>query len=55
MGKVDIYIKPMEKVQMAQKRVVLLRDVAEVLTEGVSEGEAETLPVFQIPSDRKKT
>ena len=55
MGKVDIYIKPMEKVQMAQKRVVLLRDVAEVLTEGMSAGEAETLPVFQIPSDRKKT
>ena len=55
MGKVDIYIKPVEKVQMVQKKVVLLRDVAEVFTEGMSESEAETLSVFHIPSDRKQT
>ena len=51
----DIYIKPVEKVQMVQRKIVFLRDVADVLTEGVSKGEAENLPVFHIPSDKKKT
>lgn len=51
----DIYIKPMEKVQMVQKREVLLRDVAEVFVGGQTKGEAEKIVVFQIPSDRKKT
>ncbi len=55
MEKVDIYIKPMEKVQMVQKREVLLRDVAEVFVGGQTKGEAEKIVVFQIPSDRKKT
>lgn len=55
MEKVDIYIKPMEKVQMVQKREVLLRDVAEVFVGGQTKGEAEQIVVFQIPSDRKKT
>ena len=55
MGKVDIYIKPVEKVQMIQKKIVLLRDVAEVFTAGDSADEVEILPVFRIPSDRKKT
>ena len=55
MEKVDIYIKPMEKVQMVQKREVLLRDVAEVFVGGQTKGEAEKIMVFQIPSDRKKT
>ena len=55
MGKVDIYIKPVEKVQIVQKRDVLLRDVSEVFVGGQTKGEAEKLVVFQIPSDRKKT
>ena len=55
MEKVDIYIKPVEKVQIVRKREVLLRDVAEVFVSGQTKGEAETLPVFRIPSDRKKT
>ena len=55
MEKVDIYIKPVEKVQMVQKREVLLRDVAEVFVSGQTKGEAEKLPVFRIPTDRKKT
>ena len=55
MEKVDIYIKPVEKVQMVQKREVLLRDVAEVFVSGQTKGETECLPVFRIPSDRKKT
>ncbi|WP_458407468.1 stage V sporulation protein AA [Anaerotignum sp.] len=52
---VDIYIKPMEKVQIIGKQNVLLRDVAEVFVNGRTEGEAEKIPVFQIPDDRKKT
>lgn len=55
MEKVDIYIKPVEKVQIIQKRDVLLRDVAEVFAGGRTKGEVEKLVVFQIPSDRKKT
>ena len=55
MEEVDIYIKPIEKVQMIQKREVLLRDVAEVFVGGQTKGEAEKIVVFQIPSDRKKT
>ncbi|MBQ9090690.1 MAG: stage V sporulation protein AA [Anaerotignum sp.] len=51
----DIYIKPVEKVQMVQKREVLLRDVAEVFVSGQTKGEAEKLVVFQIPGERKKT
>lgn len=54
MEKVDIYIKPVEKVQIIQKRDVLLRDVAEVFAGGRTKGEVEKLVVFQIPSDRKK-
>lgn len=55
MEKVDIYIKPAEKVQIVQKRAVLLRDVAEVFAGGKTKGEAEKMVIFQIPSDRKKT
>ena len=55
MEKVDIYIKPMEKVQMVQLWEVFLRDVAEVFVGGQTKGEAEKIMVFQIPSDRKKT
>lgn len=51
----DIYIKPVEKVQVVQKREVLLRDVAEVFVSGQTKGEAEKLVIFHIPSDRKKT
>lgn len=51
----DIYIKPVEKVQIIEKREVLLRDVAEVFVNGQTAGEAEKLVVFQISSDRKKT
>lgn len=51
----DIYIKPVEKVQMVQKREVLLRDVAEVFVSGQTKGEAEKLVVFRIPGERKKT
>ena len=51
----DIYIMSAEKVQVIQRRVVLLRDVASVFVSGQTKGDVEKLEVFQIPSDRKKT
>lgn len=51
----DIYIKPVEKTQIVQKKEVFLKDVAEVFVSGQRREEAEKLVVFQIPSDRKKT
>lgn len=51
----DIYIKPVEKAQIIQKRDVLLRDIAEVFIGGQTAGEAEKLVVFRIPQEGKKT
>lgn len=51
----DIYIKPVEKVQVVQKRNVQLRDVAEVFLDGQTAGEAEKLVVFRVPEEKKKT
>lgn len=50
-GGVDIYIKPMEKVRIVQKKEVHLKDVAEVYGEdpGIKE-----ITIFRISSDRKK-
>ena len=54
-GEMDIYIKPVEKAQIIQKRDVLLRDIAEVFIGGQTAGEAEKLVVFRIPETGKKT
>lgn len=51
----EIYIKPMEKVQIVQKRTVYLRDIAEILLSGQEAGEAERMVVFQIPKEKKAT
>lgn len=51
----DIYIKPVEKAQIIQKREVLLRDIAEVFVGGQTTGEAEKLVVFRIPETGEKT
>ena len=51
----DIYIKPVEKAQIIQKRDVLLQDIAEVFIGGQTAGEAEKLVVFRIPETGKKT
>lgn len=51
----DIYIKPMEKASIVQKREVLLRDVAEVYIGGAKTQEAGRLVVFCIPEEKKKT
>ena len=53
MEKVDIYIKPAEKVQIIQKREVFLEDVAEVFS--IKERDSvKKIIVFQVPSNRKK-
>ncbi|MBQ5708865.1 MAG: stage V sporulation protein AA, partial [Anaerotignum sp.] len=51
----DIYIKPVGKIQIVQKRNVLMKDVAELFIDGKAKSEAESLSVFHIPSDDKKT
>ena len=51
----DIYIKPVGKIQIVQKRNVLMKDVAELFVDGKVKSEAENLSVFHIPSDEKKT
>lgn len=45
----DIYIKPMQKVQIIGKRIIYLSDVAEIYAAGINQGELEKLPVFRIP------
>ena len=52
---VDIYIKPMEKVQMVGKKEVFLDDVAEVFFGGKQRSDMGKTVVFRIPSDGKKT
>ena len=47
----DIYIKPMEKVQIIGRRIIYLSDVAEVYAGSACQGELEKLPVFQIPEN----
>ena len=51
----DIYIKPVEKAQIIQKRDVLLRDIAEVFIGWQTAWEAEKLVVFRIPETENKT
>ena len=52
---VDIYIKPMEKVQVVGKKEVFLEDVAEVFFGGKQRSDTGKTLVFRIPSDGKKT
>ena len=47
----DIYIKPMEKVQMVGRKIIYLSDVAEVYAGDSCQGALEKLPVFQVPEN----
>lgn len=49
----DIYIKPMEKVQIIGRKIIYLSDVAEIYAEGVSQSQLEKLPVFQISENKE--
>lgn len=51
----DIYIKPVEKVQMIERKVVFLKDIAEVYIGGQTKGGIEGIVVFQIPKDGDAT
>lgn len=48
----DIYIKPIEKAQIIERKVVFLKDIAEVFVGGQTKGNIEGIVVFQIPKDR---
>ena len=50
----DIYIKPVEKVQIIQKREVYLQDVSEVFAEGDIKAAVKGILVFRVPSEEKK-
>ena len=51
----DIYIKPVVKVQIIQKREVYLQDVSEVFAEGDIKAVVKGILVFRVPSEEKKT
>ena len=55
MGQVEVYIRSAEKIQIIQRKIVFLGDVASVFVSGQPQEKIEKLMVFQIPSERKKT
>ena len=55
MKKMDIYIKPKEKVMITGRKNVYLKDIGELLIAGQTAGNLENLVVFQIPEEREKT
>jgi len=53
-GKMEIYIKPAEKIQMIQKRDIRLQDVAEIFVSGEKRESVGQIVVFRIPSVKKE-
>ncbi len=51
----DIYIKPIEKAQVIERKLVYLKDIAEVYIGGQTKGDIESIVVFQIPKDKDAT
>ncbi len=51
----DIYIKPIEKAQMIERKVIFLEDVAEVYIGGQTKVDIAKLIVFKIPKDKDAT
>lgn len=49
----DIYIKPVDKAQIVGRKLVYLRDVAEIFVSGQANSEIGNLVVLKIPNDRK--
>lgn len=47
----DIYIKPVEKVQIVERKLVFLKDIAEILVGGQTEADIGSIVVFKIPKD----
>lgn len=51
----DIYIKPVLKAQIVERRLVFLKDIARVMIGGQTKGAVEDIVVFQIPQERDAT
>ena len=51
----EIYIKPVEKIQLIKRKIVYLQDVAELYTKAAFQKELAFLPVFSVPQDQKRT
>lgn len=55
MKKLDIYIKPNEKITITARKIVYLKDVGEIWIPGQSTASLENLVVYQVPEDTEKT
>ena len=53
--KLDIYIKPNEKITITARKIVYLKDVGEIWIPGQSTASLENLVVYQVPEDTEKT
>lgn len=51
----EIYIKPVEKIQLIKRKIVYLQDVAELYTKAAFQKELAFLPVFSVPQEQKRT
>ena len=49
-----VYIKPVQKAIITGRRIVYLKDVAEVFSKGIGESKIKEIPVFQIEEDKSK-
>lgn len=55
MKKLDIYIKPNEKISITGRKIVYLKDVGEIWIPGQSTASLGNLVVYQVPEDTEKT
>ena len=53
--KLDIYIKPNEKITITARKIVYLKDVGEIWIPGQSTASLGNLVVYQVPEDTEKT
>lgn len=51
----DIYIKPMQKANVTGRKVVYLKDIAEVYVGGGKNQDLDTMTILKIPSDEQKS
>lgn len=51
----EIYLKGFQKTQVVKQKNIYLRDIAEIFSDTVSQGELECLIIFQIPRDGEES
>lgn len=51
----DIYIKPVQKANVTGRKVVYLKDIAEVYVGGGKNQDLDTMTILKIPSDEQKS